>query len=208
MFFLLKFAVAMMTMATVSWVFVEMRGRKRVFDNPAQCPAMEVGLVLGCTPLLADGRPNKFFDTRMDAALAAYQAGRCRLLIVSGTYGLVSDEAGAMKAALVERGVNPEHIFEDRGGFRTFESIYRARDVFGVKSVLIISQRFHNLRTICIADRLKLPAVALNAIHPGGRSIVKMMAREVVSRLRMMLELYPFLLPRDYGSERVDITKT
>ena len=205
MFFVLKFAVAVMTMATVSWVFVEMRGRKRVFDNPAQLPAVDVGLVLGCAPLLTDGRPNQFFKARMDTAAAAYQAGRCRILVVSGSYGLVVDEAGAMKAALVERGVSEEHILEDRGGFRTFESIYRARDVFGLKSVLIISQRFHNLRSLCFADRLQLPAVALNAVHPGGRSIVKTMGREVVSRLRMMLELYPFLLPRDYGTEKVDI---
>ena len=207
MLYLLKFAVAVMTMATVSWVFVEMRGRKRVFNDPAQLPAMEVGLVLGCAPLLADGRPNQFFNTRMDAAAAAYEAGRCRNFVVSGTHGLVTDEPGAMKAALVERGVPEQNIFEDRGGFRTFESVYRARDVYGLQSVLIISQRFHNLRSICIADRLKLPVVALNALHPGGRSVVKMMVREVVSRLRMMLELYPFLLPRDYGKERVEIPK-
>ncbi|MBT6176896.1 MAG: DUF218 domain-containing protein, partial [Deltaproteobacteria bacterium] len=97
------------------------------------------------------------------------------------------------------------HIVEDRGGFRTFESMYRARDVYGLKSVLVISQRFHNLRAICIADRLGLPAVALNAMHPGGGSIVRMMAREIVSRFRMMFELYPFVLPRDYGSERAEI---
>ncbi len=105
MFFILKFAVAVMTLATVSWVFVEMRGRKRVFDKTAQLPAMDVGLVLGCVPLLADGRPNQFFHSRLDAAVDAYEAGRCRYLIVSGTYGLVTDEAGAMKAVLVERGI-------------------------------------------------------------------------------------------------------
>ena len=109
MFFLLKFAVAVMTMATVSWVFVEIRGRKRVFDDVSQLPVMEVGLVLGCVPVLPDGRPNRFFEARMDAAAEAHKQGRCRVLIVSGSYGLVSDEAGAMKAALIERGV-PEDI--------------------------------------------------------------------------------------------------
>ena len=193
MFFLLKFAVAVVTMATVSWVFVEMRGRKRVFDDVSQLPVMEAGLVLGCVPVLPDGRPNLFFEARMDAAAAAYNQGRCRVLIVSGGYGLVRDEPGAMKAALIERGVAADMILEDRGGFRTFESLYRGRDVFGLKSVLVISQRFHNLRSICIADRLKLPALGLNALHPGGRSIIKMMGREIVSRLRMMLELYPLL---------------
>ena len=105
---ILKFAVAIMTMATVSWVFVEMRGRKRVFDDPMKLPSLDVGLVLGCAPLLSDGRPNRFFNARMDTAAAAFQAGRCRVLVVSGSYGLVVDEAGAMKAALVERGVPAE----------------------------------------------------------------------------------------------------
>jgi len=205
MFIAVKLGVALVTISTVSWVFVEIRGRRRVFDKVQELPGADVALVLGCTPLLADGRPNQFYNARMDAAAAAYQANRCKAFVVSGSYGLVSDEPGAMKASLIERGVKEEHIFEDRGGFRTFESIYRARDVFGLKSVLIVSQRFHNLRAICIADRLKLPAIALNARHPGGGSILRMVAREIFSRFRMILELYPFLLPRDYGSERIDV---
>ena len=205
MFFILKFLVAFSTVATVSWVFVETRGRRRVFDKVMALPGRDVALVLGCAPLLADGRPNRFYEARMDTTVAAYEASRCRMILVSGSYGLVTDEPGAMKASLVERGIPEAHIVEDRGGFRTFESMYRARDVYGLKSVLIISQRFHNLRAICIADRLGLPAVALNAMHPGGGSIVRMMAREIVSRFRMMFELYPFVLPRDYGSERAEI---
>jgi SanA protein len=205
MFFLLKFLVAFSTLATVSWVFVEARGRRRVFDKAMELPGRGVALVLGCAPLLEDGRPNRFYQARMDAAAEAYRASRCRMILVSGSYGLVTDEPGAMKASLIELGVPEAHIVEDRGGHRTFESMYRARDVYGLTSVLIISQRFHNLRAICIADRLKLQAVALNATHPRGGSVIRMMAREIVSRFRMMFELYPFVLPRDYGAERAEI---
>lgn len=202
MFFLFKLLVALWTVATFTWVYVEARGRRRVFDAPLALPAMEVGLVLGCTPANPLGTPNDFFLARVDCAAAAFHARRCKALLLSGSGGPGLNQPQAMKAALVAEGVPENRIYLDPMGFRTFESMYRARDVFEIGSVLIISQRFHNLRAICIADRLGLPAVALNARHPGGASVWKMAVREIGSRFRMMLELYPFLLPRDYKGER------
>jgi SanA protein len=119
-------------------------------------------LVLGA--LVYGDTPSPMLKDRLDAALAAYQAGLSDRILVSGDHGQKDyDEVNAMRIYLESAGVPPEDIFLDHAGFDTYDSLYRARDVFEVRTVLICTQRFHLLRALYIADRLGLAANGVDA---------------------------------------------
>lgn len=129
------------------------------FVDAAAVPPVDVALVLGTAPIGPQGGPNRYFVYRLDAAAALWKAGRARYFIVSGDGG----ETDAMRAGLVERGVPRQVIYRDPMGYRTWDSVLRARDVFGQKRLVIVSQRFHVDRALFIARHEGLSAVGLAA---------------------------------------------
>ena len=156
----------------------------------AAVPHRPVGVVLGCTPALADGRPNLFFRYRIDAAAALYRAGKVDFLLVSGdNHRRGHDEPSEMKAALLERGVPVDRIYCDYAGFRTLDSIVRAREVFGQPRITVISQRFHNERAIFIARRRGVDAIGVNAQDVKGVNSIRTRCREQLARVRTVLDV-------------------
>ncbi len=162
----------------------------RCLDACDQVPAMDVGLVLGCAPKLAGGRTNLFFTRRIDAAVALYQAGKVRALIVSGdNHREGYDEPTAMKEALMAAGVPESRIYCDYAGFRTLDSVVRAREVFGQNRLVIVSQRFHNERAVYLAQQKGMEVVALNAADVPVRSAAKTWLRERFARVKAVLDV-------------------
>lgn len=115
-------------------------------------------LVLGCavwnnetlSPMLRD---------RVTTGLALYQDGVSEKLLMSGDHGRENyDEVNHMKQFFVDAGVDPEVVFLDHAGFSTYESMYRARDIFGIKKVVIVTQGYHLYRAIYIARALGVEA--------------------------------------------------
>lgn len=128
-------------------------------------PSVDAALVLGTSRLLGRGRPNPTYDHRLDAAASLWKAGKAKYLIVSGN-GTASrdyDEASDMRIDLIKRGVPAEAIYRDRRGYRTWDSVVRARDVFGLKRFAVVSQRSHVARALFIARSLGLEAYGLEA---------------------------------------------
>src|SRR5690606_11301793 len=110
-----------------------------------------VALVLGTSRMLADGRPNRYYAFRIEAALALFHAGKCEKIVVSGDNGTVTyNEPEDMKADLIAGGVPEERIVCDYAGFRTLDSVVRFKEVFGQTTGIVVSQRFHNERAIFI----------------------------------------------------------
>ncbi|MDR1805828.1 MAG: YdcF family protein [Clostridium sp.] len=98
-------------------------------------------------------------EDRVKYGIECYKQGAAPVLLLSGDHGYDNhDEVNAMKRYCVEQGIDPDDIFLDHAGFSTYESMYRAREVFGAKRVLIITQRFHLSRAIYIARSLGLDA--------------------------------------------------
>jgi SanA protein len=141
-----------------------------------------VGLVLGCQKRLSDGSLNRFFQTRIAAAVNLYRHGKVDYLIVSG-------DATSLKNALIDQGVPAERIYLDYAGFRTLDSVVRAKEVFGLTEVTIISQEFQTQRAIFIANHWKLDAIGFNA--PEVFSLITPF-REHFARLRAVLDIYLF----------------
>jgi SanA protein len=160
------------------------------YSRSEDVPAVEVGLLLGCSPRLGDGSANPYFVHRVEAARVLFQSGKIKYLLVSGDNGRRDyDEPTAIRDALVEKGVPPGQITLDYAGFRTLDSVVRAREVFGVSRLIVISQRFQNERAIYLARANGIEAFGFDAVDVGGIHGVKTRAREVLARLRAVVDV-------------------
>lgn len=162
-----------------------------VFDDVERLPANNVGLLLGTAEYVSGGRPNSFFEYRMDAAAFLYKKGKIRHIIVSGDNHRKSyDEPTAMKNALIKRGVPAEAVTEDFAGFRTLDSVVRTAKIFGQQKFTIISQPFHNYRAIFIGRAHNYDVLAFNARKVSARNSLRANIREYFARALAVLDIY------------------
>ncbi|MCC5839161.1 MAG: YdcF family protein [Opitutales bacterium] len=158
---------------------------KRIFSDVDELAPKEWGLVLGTSPA------SPYFMPRIEAGAELFHRGKVRRLIVSGTGGdPYYDEAVAMRDALAARGVPAAVIVLDAAGWRTFDSVWRARDVYGAHDVIFVSQRFHQHRALFLARRHGLDATAYVAgdIPEGRRWPVRM--REWGARVLAVVDVH------------------
>ncbi|MDD3007097.1 MAG: ElyC/SanA/YdcF family protein [Candidatus Pacebacteria bacterium] len=132
-------------------------------------PQKEVALVLGAK-VHENGRLSDMFRDRVDKAIGLYEAGKVDKILVSGDHGTEEyDEVNAAKDYLLQSGVSGADIFLDHAGFDTYDSVYRARDIFQAESMIIVTQRYHLPRALYIADKLGVDAVGVSAdLHTYG----------------------------------------
>ena len=141
-------------------------------------------LVLGAR-VWDNGSPSGVLEDRLDTGISAYQAGVSDRLLMSGDHGQDDyDEVNAMKDYALEQGIPSENIFMDHAGFSTYESVYRARDIFQVKTVLIVTQEYHLYRALYIARALGLNAYGIAADRSVYSGIVGFEAREILARVK------------------------
>lgn len=172
-------AVVIYANATAIWA-----GNGRLFDDVAAVPKMKVGLVFGT------GNGNPYFNYRIDAAVRVWQAGKLETLIVSGdNRSRFYNEPEKMKQDLVARGIPENRIVCDYAGLRTFDSVVRAKEIFGATSILVISQRFQNERAIYIAEANGMEAYGFNARDVEAQAGLKTRIREVGARVLMWLDV-------------------
>jgi len=139
-------------------------------------------LVLGAG-LLPDGRPNLMLSERIDTGVALYELGAAPKLLMSGDHGREDyDEVNAMKASALQQGAPSEDVFMDHAGFSTYESLYRARDIFGARRILIVTQAYHLPRAIYIAQRLGLEAAGVPCDTARYRGQLYRDVRELLAR--------------------------
>jgi vancomycin permeability regulator SanA len=123
----------------------------------------DAALVLGCG-VYNNEYPSPLLRERLDAAVEIYNEGVVNKLIMSGDHGQDNyNEVAVMKQYAIDEGVPSEAIFMDHAGFSTYESVYRALDVFKADSVLIVSQEYHVYRALYVAEALGLEAYAVSA---------------------------------------------
>ncbi len=138
-------------------------------------------LVLGCG--VWGERPSHMLEDRLLAGIDLCKMGASEKMLVSGDHGREEyDEVNVMKKFVTDRGIAPENVFMDHAGFSTYESMYRARDIFKAKKVLIVTQGYHLYRAIYDAQKLGLEAygVASDIRDYGGqvfRDIREILAR-------------------------------
>lgn len=151
-------------------------------------PSAQAAIVMGAQ-VKEDGTLSDALADRVEAGIALYRAGKVEKLLMSGDHGRISyDEVNKMRTYAIEMGVPPEDIFMDHAGFSTYDTMYRARDVFMVKSAIIVTQEYHLSRAVYTARALGLEAAGFpadNHILPGNNY-----RREILARVKSLLQLY------------------
>lgn len=171
--------------------YITAANRERLYTDIARVPSADVALVLGTSPRLQNGGQNKHFAGRMDAAAALYRAGKVRHLLVSGDNRTpYYNEPVMMKKALVARGVPAKAITYDFAGFRTLDSVIRAKEVFQLERCLIVTQRYHNTRALEIARATGLDAYGFSPPDVDFANSFATECREVLARVGTLLDLY------------------
>ena len=139
-------------------------------------------IVLGCL-VRPDGSPSGMLEDRLTTGVDLWSRGVSDTMLMSGDHGTVEyDEVNAMRDFAVKNGVPIERIFMDHAGFCTYDSIYRLKEVFGAKKVVIVTQQYHLYRALYIANALGLEAYGGSAdIHryygQTGRNLRELIAR-------------------------------
>lgn len=181
-------------------LMVSVSAGKAVADDIAQVEPTSVALLLG-TARTHQGRPNQFYRARIEAAAALFHSGRVRGILVSGDNATrYYNEPISMREDLMALGVPSEFITLDYAGFRTLDSVVRAKEVFGVERVVVVSQRFHAERAIFLARHFGIDANGLAAADPNDSGLMKVRAREVIARVIAVLDIVTGRAPKFLGA--------
>jgi len=204
------FISGVLTLLIVALVFISdvvIAGfaKEKVFADVEGIPYNKVGIVLGTSKYLTNGNINLYYQYRINAAAELYHSGKIEFILVSGDNRHRSyNEPQTFKNDLVKMGIPQEKIFLDYAGFRTLDSMVRAKEVFGQESITVISQKFHNERAIYLAEKRGLKAVGFNAKDVNLRSGMKVKLREYLARVKVFSDLLFSKQPRFLG-EQVEI---
>lgn len=160
--------------------------------NPRQHHENKVALLLGTNPTNRLGRPNSYFVNRIHTTVALFKANKIDYIIASGdNHTRKYDEPTAMRDSLIRLGVPENRIILDYAGFRTLDSVVRAKEVFGCDSLTIISQADHNARALYLAKTNGIEAVAISApLIAGRKTRIRLTLREWLARDKMMLDIW------------------
>ena len=196
LWFLVILILLVLSLVIGCQIAVTLAAKGRLYSDVDEIPHREVGLLLGTSPKGRTGRPNQFYCRRIDATVALFEAGKIDRLIISGArHDSLYDEPEAMKAELLLRGVPESVITLDGEGFRTINSVMRAQEVFGADSLTVISQQFHNERTLFLAKHLGVDAIAYNAANTSSRRWkVLMFGRECLARVKAVFEVIEYTI--------------
>ena len=200
MIFLMPVA-AILIVVLLCYYSVERAARNRLYEDPEDIPQRNAALLLGCAKKLPDGRNNLYFIYRTRSAAQLYHSGACKYIIVSGDNSRKDyDEPTDMQDALTQLGVPAEKIYRDFAGFRTLDSVVRAREIFGQKELIVVSQAFHNTRAIYLAEKHGLDAIGLNCRDVGSIGGLRTRLREYLARVKTVLDVSVFgTEPKFYG---------
>ena len=187
-------------------MWMTLRAESRIYTRAEDVPVHGVALVLGTSKNTSSGNGNAHFNVRMKAAAALYQAGRVKHLLLSGDNSKqYYNEPQDMKDSLIARGVPASAITMDYAGLRTLDSVVRARDVFGVKRCVIISDDFHLARALWLADRHGLSSVCFHEKPITGPNASKSRTREWLARVKAVLDEFVLDTEPKFGGEKVEI---
>lgn len=175
--------------------FVKYSGSKYIVEAK-DVPKCNAILVLGAY-VAPDGTVSPMLHDRLVEAVELYELGKAPKILVSGDHGRKDyDEVNAMRIFLEKRNIPPEDIFMDHAGFRTYDSVYRARDIFQVKKVIIVTQHYHLMRAVSDARALGLETYGVASDKQDYGAVMKLYElREIAARNKDFL-ISGFIRPR------------
>jgi len=190
-----KIALALLIVSVVLILFSNLiivsTTEERLISDLEALPDHRVALVLGTSHKISGGRPNPYFETRIEKAAELYRMGKIDHFIVSGdNRSRFYNEPMEMQKALIKLGVPASAITLDYAGLRTLDSIVRCKEIFGQDKIIIITQPFHSYRALFISRYYEIEAVAVVADEPDLDISFKVRIREYLARTKAILDLY------------------
>lgn len=165
--------------------YIKTSSKKRIITIEQATILDDVDCILVLGAGVWGDRPTHMLEDRLNFGITLYQKGASDRILMSGDHGRKNyDEVNVMKDYAVNEGVLSSDVFMDHAGFSTYESLYRARDIFEAKKIIIVTQEYHLYRALYVADKLGLEAygVASNPREYAGQSSRDI--REVLARVK------------------------
>lgn len=195
--------VALISFVLLVYVVIFLTTKTSIYNSVNEVPATVVALVPGAA-LAKGGVLSSIFVARVEGAVALYKAKKVSKILVSGDNSTIShNEVDPARDYLIEQGVPAEDIFLDYAGFDTYSSMYRARDIFGVTTMIVVTQSFHLPRAVFIARHLGIEAYGLRTDIPNLSSANYV--REIFANEKAVFELLLGRSPKFLG-ESIPIT--
>lgn len=185
-------ALAVLAIIGLCNLIVIQSAKGRIYDDVEKIPYNKVGLVLGTIPKLSNGNDNYYYKCRMQATADLYFAGKISYIIASGDNHIKEyNEPECMLNSLVALGVPDTVIYLDYAGFRTFDSMIRAKKVFMQDSITVISQHWHNQRAIYVARKQGMDIIGFDAKDAIVRkAYIKNHIREMLAKVKAVVDVY------------------
>lgn len=181
---------------------IERIAKGKTFTDISELSKNKVGLVLGTSKMSPSGGINLYFKYRIEATVELFKSGKIDFVLVSGDNGNKNyNEPSDFRDELVKRGIPANKIYLDYAGFRTLDSVVRAKEIFGQTSITIISQKFHNERAIYLAEYYDMDAIGFNAQDPAGNYGIKTQIREYFARTKAFLDIVTGVDPKFLGKK-------
>lgn len=206
--FWLIFAAVILTLTVVGInLYIVIKEKSRIISlEEADKFQADCIVVLGAG-IRDDGSPTWMLEDRIKIGDKLYQNHAADKIIMSGDHGRENhDEVNTMKSYAMGEGIPSEDIFMDHAGFETYDSLYRARDIFGAKKVIIVTQEYHLYRALYIADQLGLDA---RGVTSDLRFYSKKMAywkfREYLARVKSFVKCITQPEPK-YLGDTIDLS--
>jgi vancomycin permeability regulator SanA len=153
-------------------------------EEAANLADVDCILILGCG-VHSDGSPSDMLHDRLRRGVELYELGAAPKLLMSGDHGRKGyDEVDAMKHFAVDAGIDSDDVFMDHAGFSTYESMYRAKEIFQAKRIIIVTQEYHLYRAIYIAESLGLEAYGVSSDYRAYSGQFRMDVREILARVK------------------------
>ncbi|MDA3890815.1 MAG: YdcF family protein [Salinivirgaceae bacterium] len=175
--------------------------KNKIFSSVDEITYNKVGLLLGTSKYIRTGEINLYYKYRIDAAVKLFESGKIDYILISGDNGLVEyNEPKTIRNDLIERGIPAKKIYLDYAGFRTWDSVIRAKKVFGESKLTVISQEFHNARAIFIGQRNDMDLIGFNAKNVPYKYGKKIRLREKFARINLLCDILVNKQPKYLGT--------
>lgn len=183
-------------------LYVLAKSKSFVYSELEKVPAQKTVLLLGTSKFLKSGQENLYYRYRIDACISLYKSGKVKLILISGDNSTSDyDEPTDMKNDLISAGIPEKNIYLDYAGFRTLDSVVRAKEVFGQESFIIVSQEFHTERAVFIARTRNINAFGFNAQDVTARYGFKTRVREYFARVKVLIDNVFDVQPKFLGEK-------
>ena len=163
--------------------YVKQSTKNQIIKNKDYSNLKDVECIVVFGAAIWGDNPSPMLEDRLLQACELYKAGVAKKIIMSGDHGQKEyDEVSVMKRFAIEQGIPSEDIFMDHAGFSSYETVYRAKEIFGVKKVVLVTQEYHLYRCLYIANQFGLEAVGVNSDPRQYVGAIYRELREILAR--------------------------